>query len=96
MKEITIRKINGANEVSINKLLLKQQFIGLLIANLAAVIFSYSLINKWLQNFAQRIQITSDIFIIPILFSTLIVILISIVSVKRIYRGNLLNYLGKE
>ncbi|MCB2196636.1 MAG: ABC transporter permease [Bacteroidetes bacterium] len=96
LKEITIRKIVGATEFSINKLLLKQQFTGLLIANITALLVSYTLINKWLQNFAQRIHITPELFIIPILFSILIVVLISIISVKIIYKGNLLDNLNNE
>lgn len=89
-KEILIRKVAGANEFSINKLLLRNQFRGLILANLMAIPLSIWIITNWLQNFAQHINISLYTFIIPLFLSTFIIVLISLVSVKIIYRKNLL------
>ncbi|WP_197901553.1 FtsX-like permease family protein [Rhodocytophaga rosea] len=63
-KEIGVRKVLGASASNI-VLLLSTDFTKLvLIAFLIATPVSYVLINKWLENFASRIEVGWDAFII--------------------------------
>jgi putative ABC transport system permease protein len=63
-KEIGVRKVLGASVPTI-VLLLSREFTKLvIIAFLIATPLSYVLIGKWLENFASRIGISWDIFII--------------------------------
>ncbi|MEM6377852.1 MAG: FtsX-like permease family protein, partial [Bacteroidota bacterium] len=57
-KEIAIRKVNGAHRKAIIKLLSKQFVLLLLTANMLAIPIGYYLINQWLANFEQRIDLT--------------------------------------
>jgi putative ABC transport system permease protein len=56
-KEIGIRKVLGAGVKGIVYLLTRQFLIWVLIANILAWPLSYFLLDKWLQNFAYRINI---------------------------------------
>ncbi len=63
-KEIGIRKILGADGKKIVLLLSKQFIQWTLFANLVAWPFSYLVMNKWLQNFAYRINLSVWIFLL--------------------------------
>ncbi len=63
-KEIGIRKVLGASINSILFLLSKRIIIWVLIASVIAVPFAYYLMNKWLQDFAYRIEMSWWIFIL--------------------------------
>ncbi len=56
-KEIGIRKVLGATSLEIIYLFNKELFILLGISSVIAWILGYSMLSKWLQNFAFRIQI---------------------------------------
>jgi putative ABC transport system permease protein len=76
-KEIGIRKVLGAS-VSGILLLFSKDFLKLIvIANIIAIPLIYYLMNKWLQDFAYRIEIDSTIFFI----SAASVFLISIFTI---------------
>ena len=63
LKEIGIRKILGASKSQII-FLLSKEFIGLsIISNLIAWPIAFYFMNKWLQDFAYRIDISFDVFI---------------------------------
>ena len=83
-KEILIRKILGANDISILKLLSNEIVKLIALANILAVPFSYFLINNWLQNYAQHINIKLDVYVISLSLSFLIMLIISTISVKVI------------
>lgn len=70
-REIGIRKVIGASVTDIVLLFSKQYFKLLLIANLIAWPVAWYLMDKWLQNFAYRIQISWWMFGIA-LFSGLL------------------------
>jgi len=57
-KEIGIRKVLGASLSQINNLLTKETVICILIANLIAYPIAWYVMNKWLQDFAYRIEIS--------------------------------------
>jgi len=63
-KEIGIRKVLGASESKIFLLLSKEFIRWVLLANLIAWPLAYFAMNKWLQNFAYRIQIGIVAFLI--------------------------------
>jgi putative ABC transport system permease protein len=63
-KEIGIRKVLGASDSKIFLLLSKEFIKWVLLANLIAWPIAYFAMNKWLQNFAYRIQIGIVAFMI--------------------------------
>ena len=77
IKEIAMRKILGANDLQIFKLINKSFFVMVLIANLISWPLAYILTKKWLETFAYRI----DIPILPFVLSALITILLTIITV---------------
>ncbi|KPJ66208.1 hypothetical protein AMJ44_08700 [candidate division WOR-1 bacterium DG_54_3] len=78
VKEIGVRKVLGAGTLDIVALLSKD-FIGLiLLANLIALPLAYTIINKWLQSFAYRIDLSAWIFIV----SGLAVLVVSLLTVS--------------
>ena len=64
IKEIGIRKVLGASVSEIIFLLTKSFTKWVIFANVLAVPISYYLLNKWLQNFAYRIEISWWIFVL--------------------------------
>ena len=73
-KEIGIRKILGASVPSLLFMMLKEFIKWILIANLIALPISYYFMNKWLQDYAYRIDISWWIFILTACFSIIIAI----------------------
>jgi putative ABC transport system permease protein len=63
-KEIGIRKVLGASTPEVITLLSAQFAKWVLIANVAAWPLAYFIMNKWLQNFAYRTEISIWIFIV--------------------------------
>ena len=95
-KEIAIRKVLGAETTVLLKILTKQYIYLALTGFVIAVVPSYVLMQKWLENFAYRI----DISILPYLFAfvvlfllTLVVVVLKAFSATRI---NLLRFLKYE
>jgi putative ABC transport system permease protein len=63
-KEIGVRKVIGATTFNIVALLTKDFIIWILVANLIAWPVAYHFMNKWLQDFAYRIEISWWIFVL--------------------------------
>jgi len=78
VKEIGVRKVLGARIIDIVALLSKDFIRLVLLANLIAVPLSYTLINKWLQSYAYRIDLSAWIFIV----SGFLVLVISLLVVS--------------
>jgi putative ABC transport system permease protein len=68
-KEIGIRKILGATVPNVLLLLTKEFTKFVFLANIIAWPVGYFMMNRWLQNFAYRINIGLWVFIISSLFS---------------------------
>ncbi len=66
-KEIGIRKVNGATIWQMVKLLNKQFIIWIGIAFLIAAPVSWILLNRWLQSFVYRTDITVSVFLVALL-----------------------------
>ncbi|MFK7757865.1 MAG: ABC transporter permease [Flavobacteriales bacterium] len=75
-KEIGIRKVNGANVISILKMLNKDFVLWIGIAFVIAAPLGYYAMNKWLENFPMKTSISWWIFIL----SGISVILISLIT----------------
>jgi putative ABC transport system permease protein len=78
IKEIAIRKILGASNVQIFKLINSSFFIMVLIANIISWPLAYVLTKKWLETFAYRI----DLPLLPFLISAGVTILLTIITVS--------------
>ncbi|WP_143304675.1 ABC transporter permease [Chitinophaga vietnamensis] len=82
-KEISIRKVLGASTAGIVGLLSRDFLRLVLIANLVAWPLAWWMMNKWLQDFAYRIQIQWWMFVITGVIAVLIALAtISVQAVK--------------
>lgn len=76
-KEIGVRKVLGASLSDLVSILIKQFVKWVLLANLFAWPISYFIMEKWLQNYPYRIELTIEIFIV----SAIIALVISVITV---------------
>jgi len=74
-KEIGIRKINGAKSIEIFSLLSREYIILVMISIIIACPIAWYVMNKWLQNFAYRINISLWIFVLAGVIALLIALL---------------------
>lgn len=82
-KEVGIRKVLGASVTSITRMLSRQFAIWVLVANIIAWPVAYYVLNKWLQDFVYKIDITVWPFILAGIIAFLIAVLtISFQSIK--------------
>ncbi len=75
-KEIGIRKVLGSSVAGIITLFIKEFSLVILIAGVFACPLAYITMNKWLEAYAYRINITAQPFIISILALSLITALL--------------------
>jgi len=96
IKEIAVRKILGASDIQIFKLINSSFFIMVLVANVISWPVAYILTKKWLETFAYRI----DLPVLPFISSALITILLTIITVsiqaKRAVKANPVDALKYE
>jgi len=90
MKEIAIRKTLGAETGTLLTELSKQYIVYCIIGFALAFAPAWVLLNKWLDNFAYRIEISAIPFIIG--FTVLMVLTLAVV-LGRAYRATRLNVL---
>ena len=77
-KEVGVRKVLGASVTGITTLLSKEFIKLVLLANILSWPVAWFAMNKWLQNFAYRIDLT----IWPFLLSGLMALLIALLTVS--------------
>ena len=77
-KEIGIRKVLGASIPILIRMLLKDFAVWIVLANLIAWPVAFYVMNKWLQNFAYRINLT----IWPFLLAGLAALVIALLTVS--------------
>ena len=73
-REIGVRKVFGSTSMQALTLILKQYMIMVLIANLVAWPVVWYAMNKWLQNFAYRINFELWLFVAVAILSMIIVL----------------------
>jgi len=82
-KEIGIRKVLGSSVAGIMSLFMKEFLSVIAIAGVVACPLAYIIMNKWLQEYAYRVNITVSPFIISVLILGLITaLLIGVQTVK--------------
>jgi putative ABC transport system permease protein len=82
-KEIGIRKVLGATVSGIIRLLVNEFIILILIANAIALPIAYFIMNRWLENYVYRIDISWTAFAVSGLAALLIALFtISFQTVK--------------
>lgn len=78
IKEIGIRKVLGASVAGVSVLLSKEFIRLVVIANFIAWPAAYFIMNKWLEDFAYKVQIGVSVFLI----AGLVVLAIAIITVS--------------
>jgi len=73
IKEISIRKILGADFGEIAFLLNKQTIVLIIVSALISIPIAYSLMSMWLEGFAYHVDISAELF----MFSLLVVLIIA-------------------
>lgn len=82
-KEIAIRKVLGAVLFDIVRLLHGHLFLTILIASLFGGVISFTLVQKWLEDYAYAIRIQPHIFVLATLFTyTVILLIITFQSIR--------------
>ena len=83
IKEIGIRKTLGAGTANIIGLLSKDYIKYILLANIIAFPLAWYAVNKWLEGFAYRTEISVWIFLVVMLSTfILVLVMISLQSIK--------------
>jgi putative ABC transport system permease protein len=77
VKEIGIRKILGASVLNILKLVTSEFFLLVMTANIIAWPLAWIVMNKWLQNFAHRVDFGFLPLLIPGIITTIVSLLTS-------------------
>jgi putative ABC transport system permease protein len=95
-KEISIRKVLGASINSILLLLTKQFLKPLLISSLVAFPLVWFGISTWLDQFPYRINLSVDLFLIPLLILVAVALLTISVQTMRAATTNPVNSLKNE
>jgi ABC-type antimicrobial peptide transport system permease subunit len=95
-KEIGIRKINGAKTPQLLWLLMKPIFIWMAIAFVVAVPIAWWFIERWLQQFVCRIDVSVSSFLLALLLVAVITFLTVGWHVWRMARSNPVESLKAE
>ncbi len=72
LKEIAVRKVLGATEIQISRLLLTDFTKFIALAAVIAIPFAYYFAESWLEDFAFRIDLNVFYFMIPVVFVLII------------------------
>jgi putative ABC transport system permease protein len=95
-KEISIRKVLGANMSDILVLLNKDFLRLVLIANVIAIPIAYVLVNRWLQKYDFKIPINLTPFLLAILASLCIAIITVSLQTFKVAKANAVDALKYE
>lgn len=95
-KEIGIRKVNGATIPEITNLINRDFFSWITIAFLLAIPISWIIMDKWLQNFAYRINLSWWIFAVTIVIQLTIAFITICLQSQKAARENPINVLKSE
>ncbi|MEQ9403233.1 MAG: FtsX-like permease family protein [Cyclobacteriaceae bacterium] len=95
-KEIGIRKVMGASVPNIINLILRDYLILLLISLVVAAPMAYWLFGDWLSDFAYRINLSADIFILAFVMVLIISFSTVLSRIFRIAKANPVNSIKYE
>ena len=87
-KEIAVRKVFGSSPLQIALKLIWNFTQWIIIANIIAIPLAYYILNNWLENFAYRISLGYQVFIITAVFTILIAIIAQLAQVLRAINRN--------
>ncbi|MCV9930036.1 FtsX-like permease family protein [Flavobacterium sp. LS1R49] len=96
LREIAIRKTLGAETNALLKNLSKQYIVFCLIGFVIGIFPAYILLNKWLENFAYRIDIPILPFIIALVVLLFLTLLIVLAKAYQVTKIDILKYLKYE
>jgi len=96
MKEIAIRKTLGAETTTLLAALSKQYIAYCIIGFLSALFPVYYLLNKWLENFAFRINITPAPFVLGFFILLVLTLIIVLSRAYTATKTDILRYLKYE
>jgi putative ABC transport system permease protein len=96
IKEIAIRKTLGAETNVLLKELSKQYILYCIIGFLLALFPVYYLLNKWLENFAFRIDMTAFPFVLGFLILLVLTLIIVLSKAYQATKTDVLKYLKYE
>jgi len=96
MKEIAIRKTLGAETKMLLKELSKQYILFLVVGFFIALFPAYFLLNKWLENFAYRIEVSIFPFVIGFIVLLILTLAVVLSRAYQATRVNILKYLKYE
>ena len=74
MKEIAIRRVLGANFAALLRLISKEYLLIMTAGATLAIPLSYLFVGKWLENYAYRINISADSYLITVAFVALLLL----------------------
>ncbi len=95
-KEIALRKVNGASELSIVFLLNRNIFGLLILAFCIATPLSYYIVNQWLDSFAYKTPVYWWVFILSGIIVFFITVITTCWQSIKAARKNPINYLKSE
>ncbi|NQZ78342.1 MAG: ABC transporter permease, partial [Ekhidna sp.] len=73
-KEISVRKVLGANVVGLILLLVRDFIVLVAIGALPAFLISYKIMNRWLENFQYHIDIAFYVYLVVLLITAFFVV----------------------
>ena len=95
-KEIAVRKVLGASEQSILRIISRDFIVLILLANLLAFPAAYFVVDSWLQSFAYRTNISLIAFLLAGTITLLIAIFTISIQALRATKVNPVNVLKYE
>lgn len=93
LKELSLRRVLGANYVSVNWLLIKEFVFILLVALSLALPFTYYVLSDWLQNYAFSISMPVKNFVLVVICFLSIIITLAIFQISKALRLNPVEHL---
>ncbi len=88
LKEVAVRKVNGAKLSDLLLLLNKQFLYFLILTSVFAIPLAYLFIQKWLGNFVYKTEMNAWVYIVPVLLIALIVLITTSYRIALVSRIN--------
>lgn len=96
VKEISIRKVLGANLIDLNRAINKSGLRYLVISALVAIPLSYWWINDWLAQFSYQINVGAINYAPILIITTLLIVPAMLFQVIKVYHSKTVSYLKDE